>query len=359
MLFELTNLERKYLGLELVKDTWEKVKIAEDMYLYFDKNIIRKAIEVKKGYYLERKMDYETIENRTILLPKTNRGKPTKITPSLIRNKEGYGTYFTFYDKTVMIGNYTTQKEYYSTYRKEKEIKDFKGLREWIENWIKESTPEDLKDIEAFSNAKREHVSYKEGDFFRFKIDRRNYGYGRILFDMYKFEKAGNPSWRILFGRPLLVSIYHIVTKDPNISIEHLKTLKSLPSQYIMHNVFFYGECKIIGNLPIEEHEKDYPIMYGKSISAIDPNKIMLQIGPLYKEIELTKNNLISDKYKNNAIGFLLDYTKEELLECIKTNSNEPYWNCKDWGREYDLRNQKNKSIKEKVFKQFHIETKK
>ena len=88
MLFELTNLERKYVGLELVKDTWEKVKIAEDMYLYFDKNIIRKAIEVRKGYYLERKMDYETIENRTILLPKTNRGKPTKITPSLIRNKE-------------------------------------------------------------------------------------------------------------------------------------------------------------------------------------------------------------------------------------------------------------------------------
>ena len=261
-----------------------------------------------------------------------------------------------YYNKIIMIGNYDTQKEYYCTYMKEKKIEDFKELRNWIEKWIRESTEEDLKDIENFSNEKRVNIHYREGDFFRFKIDRRNYGYGRILFNLYKFEKEGNPSWHIFMGRPLLVKIYHIVTKDKNVPKEYLKTLQALPSQYIMDNIFFFGECKIIGNLPIEDWEKDYPIMYGRSISAIDPDKIMLQIGPLYKEIEFKNNNLISDEYKHSAIGYILDYTKEELLECMKSNSNEPYWNGKYWGRKYDLRNPKNKPIKEKIFNQFHIE---
>ena len=39
--FELTNEQRKYLGLSPVNDTWELVYFA-GQYLYYDGNIIRK-----------------------------------------------------------------------------------------------------------------------------------------------------------------------------------------------------------------------------------------------------------------------------------------------------------------------------
>jgi len=43
--FELTNEQRKYLGLIPVKEDWKLVKLDykyEDIYFYFDGNIIRK-----------------------------------------------------------------------------------------------------------------------------------------------------------------------------------------------------------------------------------------------------------------------------------------------------------------------------
>ncbi len=41
LLFELTNEQRKYLGLIPVEKDWDLVKL-NDMYLYFDKDIICK-----------------------------------------------------------------------------------------------------------------------------------------------------------------------------------------------------------------------------------------------------------------------------------------------------------------------------
>ena len=34
--FELTNEDRKYLGLEPVQDNWERVKLSDTTYLYFE-----------------------------------------------------------------------------------------------------------------------------------------------------------------------------------------------------------------------------------------------------------------------------------------------------------------------------------
>lgn len=76
--FELTNEQRKYLGLSPVGGTWELVYF-ENQYLYYDGNIIRKKITVDDdGSYYEAELYEVTEENRTILLPKTKRGKPKK-----------------------------------------------------------------------------------------------------------------------------------------------------------------------------------------------------------------------------------------------------------------------------------------
>ena len=66
ILFELTNNERKYLGLLPVEKNWELIKL-KDMYLYFDGDIIRKKITVSENQYLEQE-----------LLEKTARAHPDK-----------------------------------------------------------------------------------------------------------------------------------------------------------------------------------------------------------------------------------------------------------------------------------------
>ena len=79
MIFELTNEQRKYLGLAQVKSSWEKVKYDETIYFYFDGDRLVKQIIVGEGQYREAEIDEMTTDNRTILLSKTTKGKPKKM----------------------------------------------------------------------------------------------------------------------------------------------------------------------------------------------------------------------------------------------------------------------------------------
>ena len=67
----------------------------------------------------------------------------------------------------ILIANYTTQTTFY----KEKLPYDL-SLKEWLDHWISETTEKDLEEMEMYKNAKRQHIKYREGDFFAFKIGR-------------------------------------------------------------------------------------------------------------------------------------------------------------------------------------------
>ena len=76
--FELTNEQRKYLGLIPVEEDWELVKLNykyENIYFYFDGDIIRKKISLSENSHYETELNEKTTENRTVILPKTARGK--------------------------------------------------------------------------------------------------------------------------------------------------------------------------------------------------------------------------------------------------------------------------------------------
>ncbi|MED5605691.1 hypothetical protein VYE96_10430 [Fusobacterium pseudoperiodonticum] len=75
LIFELTNEQRKYLGLIPVEEHWELVKFDNGIYYYFEDDIIRKEIKVSKNYYHEAELNEKTAENRTMILPKTKREK--------------------------------------------------------------------------------------------------------------------------------------------------------------------------------------------------------------------------------------------------------------------------------------------
>lgn len=82
MNFYLSNEHRKYMGLKLVMPNYDLVKIKknefEEFYLFFNENKIVKLISynISNNYIqmVERDVNYETAENRSIVLPKTARG---------------------------------------------------------------------------------------------------------------------------------------------------------------------------------------------------------------------------------------------------------------------------------------------
>lgn len=382
MSFELNNEQRKYLGLELVKDNWEKVSLKGDSFrsssvLYFDKNTIKKQVISTNTEYYELKYNEHT-EDREFILPKTQKGKLKKLTSSVLESRTPIGTYFKFETNRIIIGNHTTQNTFYSTHFENLKFKDISDLKSWLKDFIKNSTSKDLKKIQQFSSKKRKRVKLKEGDFFVFKVDRRNYGFGRLICDLGQLRKdsefkakKNEGIMNLIVTQPLVIKIYHFISSEKDTDLEKLKKIKSIPSQYIMDNSLFYGDYEIIGNLELEGWELDFPISYARSMRP-DFKTVYLQHGLIYKET--TRNKYYKyieipnpeskyewDKvskfnpYRMEAIGGILNINKKILEDCIKTQSNQPYWESEFYELESDLRNPKNKKVKDEIFKYFNL----
>ena len=367
LIFELTNEQRKYLGLIPVEEHWELVKFDNGIYYYFEDDIIRKEIKVSKNYYHESELNVKTSENRTMILPKTKRGKIKKFNYTVTQSFSPFGTYFTFSADGVIIANYTSQRTYYSETFTEKEKISLDDLKKWLDKWMKETTEEDLEEIEEFKNAKRKHCKFNEGDFFAFKISRREWCFGRILMDVSKlrkdenFEKNKNYGLAHLMGKPLIIKVYHKISDNKNIDLKELSECLALPSQPIMDNIFYYGEAVILGNLPLKPEENDMFISVSESISGIDKNIAYLQYGLIYREIPLSDYEKLIKELKIGAqtlrregIGFVIDTYK--LKECIEAKSNSPFWEKYKKHNVPDLKNPDHIELKRKIFKAFGLD---
>lgn len=367
LIFELTNEQRKYLGLIPVEEHWELVKFDNGIYYYFEDDTIKKEIKVSKNYYHEAELNEKTAENRTMILPKTKRGKIKKFNYTATQSFSPFGTYFTFSTDGVIIANYTSQRTYYSEIFSEKEKISLDDLKKWLDKWMKETTEEDLEEIEEFKNAKRKHCKFNEGDFFAFKLSRREWCFGRILMDVSKlrkdenFEKNKNYGLAHLMGKPLIIKVYHKISDNKNIDLKELSECLALPSQPIMDNIFYYGEAVILGNLPLKPEENDMFISVSESISGIDKNIAYLQYGLIYREIPLSDYEKLIKELKIGAqtlrregIGFVIDTYK--LKECIEAKSNSPFWEKYKKRNVPDLKNPDYIELKRKIFKAFGLD---
>ena len=367
LIFELTNEQRKYLGLIPVEEHWELVKFDNGIYYYFEDDTIKKEIKVSKNYYHEAELNEKTAENRTMILPKTKRGKIKKFNYTATQSFSPFGTYFTFSADGVIIANYTSQRTYYSETFTEKEKISLDDLKKWLDKWMKETTEEDLEEIEEFKNAKRKHCKFNEGDFFAFKISRREWCFGRILLDVSKlrkdenFKKNKNYGLANLMGKPLIIKVYHKISDNKNIDLKELSKCLALPSQAIMDNIFYYGEAIILGNLPLKPEENDMFISVSESISGIDKNIAYLQYGLIYREIPLSDYEKLIKELKIGAqtlrregIGFVIDTYK--LKECIEAKSNYPFWEKYKKHNVPDLKNPDHIELKRKIFKAFGLD---
>lgn len=357
-MFELTNEQRKCFALVMVNPKWERIKIKAspydsfETYVYFENNIIRKCVMTSGVEYCEYELCEAVSDDGKYLLPKTAKEKPVLLSSSNLLKRTVCGMCLNYNHGYISLFNSSTQCVYYSTSYEDNGIDDINEFEEWVNNWCAETSEEDIIEIENFAKQSRRHVKFKEGDVFRFKIDRRLWGYGRVILDFDKMRKRKEPFWDILMSKPLVCSVYHIAIERDDVTIDELKNLKSLPSTIIADNHLFYGQYEIIGNIPITENE-DYPIMYGRSLSTGD-DSICFQYGKTFRRIE--KGKLLYDDFENNGVSFNLNFNKKILFDCIQADSNSPYWESYyKYTINRDLRNPKFRRERKKIGKQMGI----
>lgn len=358
-MFELTNDQRKCFALIPVCDKWERIEVKAGpydyfkTYIYLDGNEIVKCILSAPAIYSEYELSESISPDRKYLLPKTSKGKPSPLTSPNLLKRKSVGMRLSYNKNCVSVYNDKTDCCYYFNGYSVDDVCDFDAFSKWVEKWCNETTDADLDDIVRFSKQKRRHVRYKEGDVFRFKIGRRLYGYGRILLDYAKMRKSKEPFWDIFMLKPLICSVYHIVTDRNDVTVEELEHLSSLPSLIIADTLIYYGENEIIGNLPVTENE-DYPIMYGNSIHFRE-KAVCFQCGKTFRKIE-NCTELFSG-YRNNGVAMnVFNFKLNILLQCIIEDSNDPYWTHYYAGTvDHDLRNPKNADKLKQIKEQFGL----
>lgn len=358
--FELNNAQRACFGLRPVEDGWTRITLKPspyddfDMIAYLDGNVIRKCILIGEERYSETEYCEELSEDLGCLLPKTAKGKPVKLSSSTMLKRKPVGMALSWSRGYICLSNQNSGCDYYSGAYERKEVNTFRDFRAWVETWCAETTAEDLADIEAFAQRTKRHVKYREGDVFRYKIGRREYGYGRILVDYVQMRRKKQPFWDILMGTPLVCSAYHILTGRKDVTADELMNLKSLPSCIVADNNLYYGQWEIIGNIPVGENE-DYPIMCGGSIDMRDngEGRVLLQCGKRFMQLENQKS--VEHGFTNNSVGFSMNVVRDVLERCIAEGSNEPYWAHSYAMHVTDLRNPRFRKSLEAVCGQFGL----
>lgn len=389
--FSLTNEQRKYLGLTQVDESWELVKFNDKIFLYFDGDIIRKELAFNESFYWEKELNRLTTDGHTMLPPLTTRGKPKKLNYTGLQSCTPESSYFRWDGSSgyITIGNFTTQQTYHTTYGDRNKYKLWGDVQSWISNWIAETSHDDLNEMEQFRTAKRKNVKVKEGDFFVFRIGRREYGFGRILLDIRRIKKdvksgkikESHYGLTRIMAQPLMVKVYKKVSSTPKIDLTELSETPAFFTQQIMDNRFFYGEYSIIGNLSLRNDELDFPISIGQIVLNDGAKKIYFQYGMIYITTPLEKYSNFCKSleskgihirsitaYSANAVGANLWVMKDitRMKESMKTNDfleSQAYvyspMKADKAQNSLDLRHPCNSDIKREIFSYFGLDAEK
>jgi hypothetical protein len=380
MKYELSNIQREYFGLDPIQLHWDKVSFNGDTYrpdsiLYFEGDRIKRHIISTDFKYFECHYD-ELTKGRIILLPKTSKGKEKKLTASVLEQRRPTGVYLDITNHgSIFIGNYTTETTFYSSRWENDDFTGEKSIQYIVDDFISQSPKNHLIEINEFKNTKRKNVRFKSGDFFAFKLNRTQYGFGRILLDINKIRKkdliSKSHGLNLIMGQPVLVQLFAFVSDTKLIDISKLDNSTKLPSDIMMDNILLYGEYEIIGHKELTDEDFDFPISYGKSLEQ--RLVVFLQWGLIHKELPVTTFNkyiigdnpfVSEDSYSRKiqnpfgfySIGFRPNYNANDILKTIENKGIFDYNETKNYSTEFDLRNPKNKNVRDEILNAFGLD---
>ncbi len=314
--------------------------------------------------FLEADICEQLSEGHAFLLPKTERGKPVKLSSSTLAKHPSTGMTLSWIYGHISLFCEPNQRSWYIPDGDAAEPKTLPDFIRWVDAWCAETTDDDRAALAEFRQTPRQHTKYKVGDYFRFPLGRRLWGYGRILADYGQMRRQKEPLWDIFPGNTLAVSIYHIATEDQNVAPEALDALPLLPEGCIMDNVFYYGDYPIIGHAPLNERDFELPIHIGKSIDVRE-SCFYYQRGHTFRCLEELPKELVPllrvgkrslRSFNLNNTGCRLHITLPVLMECIRTHSNDPWWTSNRMAREGDLRSPQNAELRQAIFAALHLD---
>lgn len=255
--FELSNTQRKYFGLLEVAHSWDKKSLSETITVYFNKNKIVKILNYSYAY-LEYDTDINTI-NRATLLPKTARGKQQKLTVARLLKIKGSGVQLSGSFEGGGISVYDNRRNVFfiKSYFEDGRILSYGDIEKWILKYIAESPANYFIWLNKELSKKRENYKIKKGDIIAFPVGRLEYGFARILLSDFLSEQFldGETFKFNLFGKPLIILPYSIISKTLDIDFDELIKQPTLKAIQIDDSSVFYGEFPIVAFKEVDDAE--------------------------------------------------------------------------------------------------------
>jgi len=383
MVFELTNAQREHFGFHPVEKGWEAVILKGDKYrsdslLYFEGDTIKRWITSTADEYAELQYDEQT-KGRTLLLPKTGKGKPQKLSAAVLEKRQPFGVYLRVNTQgDLRIGNFSTQTTFYDSHWESPDDRRTAAVPEQILRFIATAPPGHREQIESFKKATRRHIKFQPGDYFSLKLNRTQFGFGRVLLDIAKIKKSGLISkehgLHIWMGQPVLIQMYAHASTSRSVLPADLEKHARVPSDVIMDNVLLYGEFEIMGHQELAEEEFEFPLAYGRSRDATRLGIVYLNWGLIHRELPLkafSKYLVEEDRvdpadgtpektspFAYAGIGFRPHYDTIDILDAARQGAFD-YARNPTYTRKYDLRNPKNTAIRAEILKAFGLDPKK
>lgn len=330
--YELDNSERVCFGLSPVQKAWRRVEIECSPYsdcsasVYLDGTCVKKLVVSGANEYRECDLCEPYFNQGSLYLSaKDGDGRFPRLTYENIRFSCPVGITLSYSKKYICLYSMKSRRNYYMSCYDAVSLESFGDFRSWVSNWCADTSADDISKIEEFASLPGNTQLLKEGDFFRFRCNRRTYGYGRILADY-----TDTPEVDILKGRTFAVCVYAVTDSKGSKTPEELVDAPALPSYPVLADGFENGDYDMIGNLPIDEHTVDYP-----PVCAFLGDRSVLLMGHRIVTIE-NKDDLGIGCC--NAVSGVLNADLKLISSCIASKSILPYWEQDRFFVKNDLR---------------------
>jgi hypothetical protein len=261
--YELNNDQRKYFGLFPVEDNWDKQQLSSTIYVYFNQHKIVKVLNYGWGY-VEYDTAISTIK-REILVPKTARGKEQKLTVPRILKIKGSGVQFSgsFQGGNIHVYDNKRNLFFIKSYPEDGDMKNYEDIDNWISKYIANAPSNYVAWLTDQLTQRKLRIKIDAGDFIAFKLSQTEFGFARILSNVFEDRKRNIAEKNQLYWfhpRSLIVAPYAFFASSQNANIEDLINKPTLPTVCIFDIDVYRGEMPIIGHKPLSEAEKQIPL---------------------------------------------------------------------------------------------------
>jgi hypothetical protein len=191
-----------------------------------------------------------------VLLPKTTKGKEQKLTIAKILKIKGSGIQFSGSFQGGGIHVYDNKRNLFfiKSFSEEGDIKNYGDIENWVASYISNAPTDYFDWLNKELLQKCLKVKIKAGDIVAFKISQGQFGFARILLDVFAQRQKGviassNLHW--FHPRSLIVAPYAYYASSLQIDIDKLITKKTLPALCIFDLDVYRGEMPIVGHKPL------------------------------------------------------------------------------------------------------------